>query len=128
MLSAQSPEGWAAVAAWVTAGVIGIGLIFAWKQTGEARRLREAQVRPYVVVDFEVDSTLIHLTIENVGVTPARDVKLKFEPAMRSTHEDPWPREGSTLMSQGIPTLPPGKKYRFFFDSFPARVEAKLPL
>jgi len=94
---------------------------------GEARRLREARVRPYVVLDFESESTFIHLTIESVGLLPARDVTLEFDPPIRSTCEDPWPPERSTLMTRGIPTLPSGKKHRFFFDSHPARVEANLP-
>jgi len=47
---------------------------------------------------------------------------------MRSTHDDPWPPKESTLLSQGIPTIPPGKRYRFLLDSIPARVEADLPI
>lgn len=80
------------------------------------------------MVDFEAESSFIQLTIENVGLLPALGVKLSFDPPLRSTIKDPWPPEGSTLMTRGMPTLPPGKKYRFFFDSFPARVEAQLPL
>lgn len=128
MLGAQSPEGWAAIAAWVTAIGIGIGLGIALGQVREARRLREARIRPFVVVDLEAEYTLIHLTVENLGLLPARDVKLRVVPPLKATRDDPWPPEASTLMTRGIPTLPPGKKYRFFFDTFPERVKADLPL
>jgi hypothetical protein len=127
-LSIWTAETWAALAAWLTLLVLAGSLVFAWRQVHEATRLREAQVRPFVVVDFEVESVLIHLSIENTGRIAARNVRIAFKPEMRSSHNDPWPPERSTLMSQGIPTLPPGKKYRFFLDSFPVRVEQGLPL
>jgi len=128
MFESWTADSWAALAAWVTLLVLAGSLVFAWRQVREATRLREAQVRPFVVVDFDVETVLIQLSIENTGRIAARDVRLAFEPEMRSTRDDPWPPDRSTLMSQGIPTLPPGKKYRFFLDSFPARVEQGLPL
>src|SRR5436309_1122784 len=57
MIATQSPEGWAAIAAWITAGLIFGGLLFARSQVNEARRLGEARVRPFVVVDFEAEPT-----------------------------------------------------------------------
>jgi hypothetical protein len=128
MFESWTAESWGALAAWLTLLVLAVSLIFAWRQVREATRLREAQVRPFVVVDFDVESIFIHITIENTGRIAARDVRLSFDPPMKSSREDAWPPEKSTLMSQGIPTLPPGKKYRFFVDGFPARVEQDLPL
>ena len=108
--------------------VLAVSLVFAGRQVREAIRLREARARPFVVVDFEAESVLIHLTIENTGTLAARDIRLQFDPPIRTTPDDPWPPEQSTLMTQGIPTLPPGKKLRFFLDSFPVRYEKGLPL
>ncbi len=36
-----------------------------WRQVGEARRLREAQTRPFVVVDFDVEGVLIPHDLES---------------------------------------------------------------
>jgi hypothetical protein len=35
--------------------VLVVAAIVAWRQVKEARRLREAQAQPFVVVDFEVE-------------------------------------------------------------------------
>ena len=42
-----------AVGVWVTAIIYVVILIYAAKQVGEARRLRRAQTRPFVIVDLE---------------------------------------------------------------------------
>src|SRR4051812_8611194 len=128
MIAAWSPAAWSAIAAWVAVVGVGVSLFFAYRQVREAIQLREAQARPFVVVDFEMDSVLIHPTIENTGLLPGGDAHISFAPPMRSTRDDPWPPEKSTLMTTGIPTLPPRKKYRFFIDTFPERLEAGLPL
>jgi hypothetical protein len=67
---------WAAVtawAAWATVAVYVVLGIFAWIQVLQARRLREEQARPFVIVDFE-PGFLVYLTVENIGRTMARDV------------------------------------------------------
>jgi hypothetical protein len=50
------PTDWAALtarAAWTTVAVYVVLGIFAWIQVLQARRLREEQARPFVIVDFE---------------------------------------------------------------------------
>jgi hypothetical protein len=123
-----SAEEWAALASWLTFGVLLVSLVFAARQVLEAVRLREAQTRPFVVVDFDVEGILLNLTIENTGSLAAREVRLVFEPPMQSAHDDPWPPEESTLISRGIPTIPPGKRFSFFLDSIPYRIEQELPM
>lgn len=117
-----------ALAVWLTLGVLAGALWLAYRQVSEAVRLRAAHTRPFVVVDFEAEGMLIDLTVENVGILAAKDVRLNFDPPMRSVRDDPWPPAGSTLLTHGIPTLPPRKRYRFFLDSLPERVHANLPL
>ena len=117
-----------ALAAWLTLGLLAGALWLAYRQVSEVLRLREAQTRPFVVVDLEADGVLVHLTVENVGPLAAKDVRFNFDPPMVSVRDDPWPPVGSTLLTHGIPTLPPRKKHRFFLDSFPERVRASLPL
>jgi hypothetical protein len=121
---------WAAVtawAAWVTVAVyIGLG-IFAWIQVLQARRLREEQARPFVIVDFE-PGFLVYLTVANLGRTMARDVSIRFDKPLESTLSGPREIDESPLFREPIPTLPPGKKIRVLFDQYAARMEAKLPL
>jgi len=105
-------------------------LVAAW-QSWEARRQREGQTRPFVVVDFNSWSTIIDLTIVNIGATQARDVQVTFDPPLTTTHDESTYR-GSlmdlSMFKDGMPTLSPRKEMKIFFDQFPARLEAGLPL
>ena len=128
MLGVWSAEESSALAAWLTFGVLLISAILVLLQVREAVRLREAQTRPFVVVDFDTEGVLLNLIIENTGSLVARDVRLEFEPTFKSTQFDPWPPEKSSLLTQGIPSIPPSKRLRFLLDSIPVRVEKDLPL
>lgn len=121
ILGAWSPTAWAALGAWATFLIYVILGLYARKQVGEARRLREEQARPWVVVDFE-PGWILWLTIENIGKTVATNVKVRFEPPLASTQKRPWEWEESSAFTQGIPLLPPNKKLRFFFDSITVRL------
>ena len=126
-LSAWSEATWAAAGTWATFLVYSALLVYAIKQVGEARKLREEQIRPFVVVDFDVDY-LTHLRIANTGTILARNVTMKFNPPLSSTLSRPWPWENSPLFDDGIPTLAPGKEIRVHFDSYIARNEQKLDM
>lgn len=126
-LAEWDPATWAAAGAWATVAVYVILAVYAVKQVGEARRLREQQVRPFVVVHFEAD-WLTDLVVENIGVTIAYDVHISFDPALTSTLGKPWGWEESTLFTDGIPTLPPRKRIVVYFDSLIQRFESDLPL
>jgi hypothetical protein len=121
---------WAAVAAWAAWATVGIYVViglFAWRQVHEARKLREEQARPFVIVDFE-PGFLVYLTVENLGRTVARDVRIEFDKPLQSTLQGPREVDESPLFREPIPTLPPGKKIRVLFDQFSARLDAGLPL
>jgi hypothetical protein len=121
---------WAAVtawAAWATVAVYVVLGIFAWIQVLQARRLREEQARPFVIVDFE-PGFLVYLTVENIGRTMARDVSIRFDEPLESTLSGPREIDESPLLRKPIPTLPPGRKIRVLFDQYAARLEAGLPL
>jgi hypothetical protein len=121
---------WAAVtawAAWTTVAVYVLLGIFAWIQVLQARKLREEQARPFVIVDFE-PGFLVYLTVENLGRTMARDVSIRFDKPLESTLSGPREIDESPLFRESIPTLPPGKKIRVLFDQYAARMKAKLPL
>ncbi len=121
---------WAAVGAWAAWSAVGIYVVlggFALWQVLEARRLREEQARPFVVVDLE-PGFLFYLTVENLGRTMARDVRIQFDKPLESTLQGPREFDESPLFREPIPALPPGKKIRVLFDAFGARVDANLPL
>ena len=111
--------------------VLVVAAIVAFWQVREARRLREDQARPFVTVDFHPWSTLIELKIKNTGATLARDVQFDFDEPLVTTHDANSGR-GSlmdlSLFKNEIPALVPGKEITLFFDQFPARLEAGLPM
>ncbi len=121
---------WAAVAAVAACATVLVYIVlglFAWRQVREARKLREEQARPFVIVDFE-PGFLVYITVENLGRTMARDVSIQFDKPLDSTLEGRRELDDSPLFREPIPALPPGKKIRVLFDQFSARLDAGLPL
>ena len=65
--------------------VVVAAAIFAWSQLTEARRLREDQTRPFVIVDLDTQiRPFFDLVVKNIGTTMARDVEIRFEPELQS--------------------------------------------
>ena len=121
---------WPAVAAWAAWATVAIYVViglFAWRQVHEARKLREEQARPFVIVDFE-PGFLVYLTVGNLGRTMARDVSIRFDKPLTSSLQGRRELDESPLFREPIPALPPSKKIRVLFDQFNDRTEAKLPL
>jgi hypothetical protein len=105
-----------------------VAAAFAKRQLTEARELRAAQVRPFVMVDLgeAARPKIIDLVIKNIGTTIARDVTFEFDTPPKSStggaYFDSW-----KVLSEGISTLPPGREYRTVIDSAPARFASGLP-
>jgi hypothetical protein len=107
--------------------VVVAAAIFAWSQLSEARRLREDQTRPFVIVDLDSQvRPFFDLVVKNVGTTMAREVKVRFEPELKSSLDDFDPGK-LKMFNDGISTFPPGKEIRTLFDSGPQRFNADLP-
>jgi hypothetical protein len=112
--------------------VLAIAAGIAIRQLWEARRLRESQARPFVVVDLEVEPAqqTISIVITNTGGTIARNVKVTFEPDLESSFDS---RGSSGLirdlkpLREGIGTLPPGKRVSLLFDIFTQREGETFP-
>lgn len=102
-----------------------VAAIVAGQQVREAKRLREEQSRPFVVIDFEVEGVLVFLSISNVGPSLARNVGFHIEPPM-ATAVDTQVAD-MKLLHEGISALAPGKVIRTFFDSGIQRKSANLP-
>lgn len=117
---AWTPSDWSASSEALTALVALGAIAFAGRQVHEAKKTREEQAQPFVVVDFEpssVWSNIINLVVTNVGKTLARDVRLTFEPKLASTHvKDEWDLNETVLIKEGIPAMPPGKRLVALFD------------
>jgi hypothetical protein len=120
------PDAWSAIAAWVALLVLGASAAFAYIQIREARRLREEEARPVVVVDFDVDRRphIIYLAYENFGRTTAHDVKVTFDPPLTSKVAD---GDYVHFFSNTFPTLAPGKRIASVFDSAIQRLSSDLP-
>jgi hypothetical protein len=107
------------IAAWV-----------AYRQVREARRLREEQARPFVVIDLVVWETIAEFKITNIGPTIARNVRFKFKPPLQSSRDSKATTTAlaeTNLFKRGIPSLPPGKEIIALFDQLPTRIERGLP-
>lgn len=126
-----------------TAAVVAVGgaqllvliaaALYARRQAAEAAKLREAQTRPYVVIDFDVAQTIAYLRITNLGQTMARRVRFTFDPPLVTTFDDgrisAQKLADTELLRGGIPTLAPGKTISTLFDHFPDRLtRGDLPL
>lgn len=113
-----------ALATAITAVILAAAGVAAALQYSEARSLRRAQVRPFVVIDFDVESvaTIIFMVVKNFGTTMAYEVTFEFDkPVESSLDAEDRNREKIgqlAVFTHGIPTLAPGKEIRFLFDSF----------
>ncbi|HJP68953.1 MAG TPA: hypothetical protein VJ846_08645 [Sphingomicrobium sp.] len=123
--------GWSALAAWAAVIVAVTAAILVRRQLEEARELRRAQARPYVMVDFERDAEVkqgILLVIQNFGTSAGYDVTFAFDPPLAvSPQQQAANLIDSKLLTNGIPTLPPGKRFVTVFDWMPDRKETSLP-
>jgi hypothetical protein len=129
-LAAWTPADWSAGGTVVTAVIALLAALFAWLQVRHARRLREDQARPFVIVYFELSpvwTQAVNLVVENVGSTVARDVTFSFSEPLRCAARTGDINEPK-LFKEGVTTLPPGMRYSTLFDLGPERIEAKLPV
>ncbi|MFV0135314.1 hypothetical protein ACLGIH_19190 [Streptomyces sp. HMX87] len=99
------------------------------EQLALAERVHREQNEPYVVVDIGPDqpgSSLLVLSIHNIGTTVARDVRIQVTPTLESSHAKFTPRLASAL-NRTIPMLPPNRRLVYAFDG-PQRWSTDLPM
>ncbi|MGK5114750.1 hypothetical protein [Geodermatophilus sp. CPCC 205506] len=122
-LWARTAEQWQAIGSVGTLAIATLAAAVAGVQAREARQLRIAQSMPEIVVDFETQSVLVEIAISNTGQTTASDVKVAFDPPLESTLIESGRTKmlTSKLLTEGIETMPPGKKYRLMFEHAPDR-------
>ena len=87
----------------------------------QAEQARLDQARPYVLLTVdaaEVSVHLIDLVLSNVGVGPARDVRITVTPPLaRANETTSYPLHKARVFTEPIEMLPPGFQQRIFFDS-----------
>jgi hypothetical protein len=75
-----------------------------------ANQVRRDQAQPYVFVDIrpETNGFLMMLIVENTGPTIAHDVRVTFQPPLRSVS---FPEVSQLrFIQEGINALPPGRR------------------
>lgn len=107
--------------------LISFAAVFGWRQLAHAKDLRDAQTRPFVVIDLGSSRQgFFDLVVTNIGSTMARDVTFEFDPPMVTSKKYTDIYELKAF-EEGISTLPPGKEFRTLLDFGPSRYEEKLP-
>lgn len=126
---ALSSADWTAIGTMSTAVIAAVAASVAYFQVRVARQARDDRIRPFVVVDIRPSASSVHilnLVVENVGLTLARNVTIKFDPPL-ATSEGSYRLAESALLTTGIPSLPPGRRIEAFFDSAFSRNGKDLP-
>ncbi|MFI0451797.1 hypothetical protein [Actinomadura sp. 6N118] len=101
------------------------------RQLELAEKIRKEQSEPYVVVDVEASYTargFLILVIENIGTTVARNVRFDFDPPLRSARQFNLPVADAKILKDGIPMLPPKRRFELLFDFGPDRFESSLEM
>jgi hypothetical protein len=107
---------WAAVGS-VAAVVVYLVLgVFAFVQVRQAKKVRELQTRPYVIVDFEARRFLLYVAIKNIGSTPARDVSVTFDKRLQASNAARVDINEAAVFRRPIPMLAPGRSIFVTFD------------
>ena len=107
--------------------LLGLAAVFGWRQLAHAKDLRDAQTRPFVVIDLGSSrQSFFDVVVTNIGSTMARNVTFEFDPPMVTSKEytDIYKLKA---FNEGISTLPPGKEFRTLLDFGPSRYKEKLP-
>jgi hypothetical protein len=113
-----------ALAAVFSAIVFAVAAVVGWFQLREAQKLRKAQTRPFVVIEFRVESSsIIYLRVSNIGSTMARDIQFSIDPPLQTTRGERWNVMELGIFKSGIKTLPPGRVIEFLFDTWIGRDE-----
>lgn len=133
---------WPDLSAWTSAdfgaassvGTLFVAVAATWiarRQLIQARQLREEEAAPAVVVDVipdPVSGHILDLVIENIGKTSARDVRVTFDPSIKSASDMAgYELADWSAIKDGIKTLAPGRRLTAMFDSAIDRFESDLP-
>jgi hypothetical protein len=124
----MSASTWSALAAWAGVALASFAGAVAYRQLGEARRLRAEQAQPYVVIFTELSaagSWVIDLVVKNLGSTAATNVRVRIDPPAERAAGGQGISE--VQIPDPIPVLVPGQEWRTLWDTGIARADSGLP-
>lgn len=108
----------------VSAAAAAAAAFFTWRQAVAAgrqvaisERVRVEASEPYVIVDIAPQpgaTSLLLFSIQNVGPTLARNVRLSIDPPLKGGH-DAFDKNLARVVAQTIPFLPPGRRLEWVF-------------
>jgi hypothetical protein len=101
------------------------------RQLELSEKIRKEQSEPYIVVDVEASPLargFLVLVIHNIGSTVARNVRFNFNPPLRSARELRLPAAEAKIFKDGIPMMPPNRRFEILFDFAPERFESNLEM
>ncbi|WP_368681666.1 hypothetical protein [Mycobacterium intracellulare] len=127
-----APEVWSAIGTWLAVAVAIVTVLVvgryakqqvekAQDQVDEARRTRELQAQPNVVLYSEPNPAswqILEVVVKNFGTTPAYDIKISITPQLQSSPNlltDP--KIANVPVPRRIPILVPGQSWRTVWDS-----------
>lgn len=113
--SLHNSGAWAAAASWATFVVLLLTLVYV------ARQVRD-QFRPWVTVSFHFRSIIAFIAVRNLGNTPARNLRIRFEPELSSTQYG-----DVAMLGEETPVLVPGEERLILLDRVPDRLDSELP-
>lgn len=126
-------EAWNAVGSFTTAGIALVTVIvagmYARKQVGEMRALREEQAQPYVVALMEVVPERpgeVDFVIRNYGTTGAHDIQVSATPPLMRTIGSQGGEANPLKHPEAMPFLAPGQEWRTLWDYGPHRFDASM--
>ena len=92
--------------------------IIGLSQFRDYRTTAREQSRPYVLVDIAVRETLLMLGVRNVGVRPAANIVVRFDPEIHST-VDGWAQTIRAAFDpeKPLPVLAPGRSLQWYLDN-----------
>ena len=75
----------------------------------------EAAPRPEVILDIDFEQGAFYVSLRNIGMRPAHDVRIVLEPPIRGLDGSQQLQELPVFRS--IPFFAPGKQIRFLLDA-----------
>lgn len=109
-------DAWQAI---FTGGTFATALVASWiglRQLSQFRERQKQLSRPYVVVDFYFRQTLICISVENIGHSPAANIKIIFEPELQTTRPE-IVKDNIKAIARTIPMMAPKRKIVWLLDT-----------
>lgn len=101
----------------VIASATVVALVFAILEYLRAKHHRAETNRPYVIVELErVASSLLNISIRNIGLESAKNIRVKFKPNFQP-YTSIKTKINDLAFLKNLRFLPPGKNLAFFFGS-----------